>query len=82
MTPARIPARSSSRRPAAVVPPGDVTWPRSWAGCSSDSDKQPGRADQELLGQRGGDVARQPGGDPAVDQGLGHQEDVGRTRTR
>ena len=33
----RTPCRSSSRRAAAVVPPGEVTFSRSSAGCSPDS---------------------------------------------
>ena len=48
MNAARMPARSSARSPAAVVPPGDVTSAAELGRVLVRLGQQRGRADQEL----------------------------------
>ena len=75
------PARAA-RSPAAVVPPGEVTAARSSAGRVAGLGEQPGRAEQGLDGERLGHVAGQADEHAGVDERLGHEEHVGRTRAR
>ena len=77
----RSPCSSSTRSPAAVVPPGEVTIARS-CGRVAALGEQRGRADEQLRDQRLGDRPGQPGEHAGVDQRLGDQEQVGRAATR
>ena len=79
---ARSRATSSSRRPAAVVPPGDVTAARSASGPVVALREQRGRAEQRLHDELLGDVAREPDEHAGFDHRLGDEEDVRRARAR
>ena len=76
MMAARTPADSRARRPAAVVPPGEVTLARASAGGRARG-QELGRAAQRLDGEVGGDIAGQTHEDAGVDERLGDQEHVG-----
>ena len=65
MNAARTAARSSTASPAAVVPPGDVTFARSTSAESSPFGEEPRRSDEQLAHERGADVAARPAWTPA-----------------
>ena len=74
-------ARSSTCRPAAVVPPGDVTIARSAAGITAIGEERRG-TDEELrrhAGRRG--RGGRPASDARVDERLGDEEHVGGARS-
>ena len=73
---------SSSRRAAAVVPPGEVTCSRSTVGCSLVSREHLRRADQGLDDQLVRGRPRQTEVHAGLDHRLDDEEDVGRTRAR
>ncbi len=72
-----MPRSSSTRKPAAVVPPGDVTIARRRDRVAVLVEHRR-RADEQLAHQRVGDRPGQPGQHAGVDQRLGDQEQVRR----
>ena len=78
----RTALNSRVRSAAAVVPPGEVTAARSSRGVLAGLGHHPGRAEHGAHHQAAAHLPGEAGGHPAVDHGLGHQEDVGRARAR
>ena len=79
---ARTPWRSSSRSPAAVVPPGRGDRRAQRRGAVAALDEQPRRAEQRLERQRLGLGARQAREHAGLRHRLGDEEHVRRARTR
>ena len=78
----RTPRSSSTRRPASVVPPGEVTASRRLSGVSPDSTRSRAAPARVSVARSAAHLGGQPHRHARLDEGLDHQEHVGRPRAR